>query len=66
MTDLAKLPPDLWPNWLQRKEAAAILRVSVRTIERRFKSGAIRPTRTGGRTLIERAELLRHIDGGAR
>jgi excisionase family DNA binding protein len=39
------------------QEAAAILRVSVRTVQRLIGSGQIRPTRIGRRTLITEQEL---------
>ena len=42
---------------LTLNEAAAVLRVSVRTVQRLIASGQLRPTRIGRRTLLTSKEL---------
>lgn len=44
---------------LSMKEAADMLWVSRRTVERLIASGQLRPRRMGGRTLVPRKELQR-------
>lgn len=44
------------------KEAAKILRISVRTLWRRIKEGEIRLTSYGGKRIIRERELERFLD----
>jgi excisionase family DNA binding protein len=52
--------------WLALDEAAAYLRVSERTLERRIKKGRLRSTTIGRRRLLHRDDLdaLAKSDGG--
>jgi excisionase family DNA binding protein len=54
------------PPWLALDEAAAYMRVSERTLERRIKSGRVRSTTIGRRRLLHRDDLdaLAKSDGG--
>jgi len=48
---------------ITRREAAASLSISVRTLDTWTKSGKIRPTRIGNRVLYSTANLQAFIDG---
>ena len=47
------------PYLLDRKTAAAMISVSVRSIDYLIAEGRLKPRRIGGRVLIAREELLR-------
>jgi len=49
------------PRLLTLSEVAAVLRVSVRTVQRLIASGQIRPTRIGRRTLVSEAEVETYL-----
>lgn len=54
------------PRYYTRKEAAAVLRVSVRTIDSRISDGQLRTVRFGRRRLIEHAVLSNIADSATR
>jgi len=49
------------PRLLTLSEVAAVLRVSVRTVQRLIASGQIRPTRIGRRTLVSEGEVETYL-----
>lgn len=46
---------------LSRREAARLLSVTTRLIDRLARDGEIRPTRLGRRVLVARTELERYV-----
>jgi excisionase family DNA binding protein len=50
---------------LTRKEAAALLRITVRTLERLAADGKLRRTKIRGKVLIERSEIERLVREGS-
>lgn len=50
------------PEFLKLKEAAKLLRHSVKTLRRRIQNGAIRATREGGRNLIAVADYHAYVE----
>jgi excisionase family DNA binding protein len=50
---------------LTRKEAAQLLRITVRSLERLVAAGKLKRTRVGGKVLIERSELERLVREGS-
>jgi excisionase family DNA binding protein len=49
------------PSYLTRKEAAGLLRVSLRTLDNYINSRRIPFCRLGGRTLFRRAAIEEHL-----
>jgi len=50
---------------LTRKEAAQLLRITVRSLERLTAAGKLRRVKIGGKVLIERSELERLVREGS-
>lgn len=50
---------------LTRKEAAQLLRITVRSLERLVAAGKLKRTRVGGKVLIERCEIERLVREGS-
>jgi len=50
------------PEYFTRREAAAYLRFSLKTLERRVSAGAIPVLRVGGLTRFARADLDAYMD----
>lgn len=46
------------PEWLTRQEAADLLRVSVKTIDRRLADGTLKGRKVGRSVRVSRASLL--------
>lgn len=50
---------------LTRKEAAALLRISVRSLERLAAAGKLKRTKIGSKVLIQRTEIERLVVEGS-
>lgn len=59
MTDIDDLIPAGHPLQYPLKEAAALLRVSEKTLRREYKAGRILFRQYGGRYFVDHEELLR-------
>lgn len=58
----AATPAEAEPEFLKLKEAAKLLRHSVKTLRRRIQKGAIRATREGGRNLIAVGDYHAYVE----
>lgn len=48
-------------EYLTRSELAALLRISLSTVQRRISDGTFHPTVIGGRVLFSKADILRNV-----
>ncbi|MGH9883895.1 MAG: helix-turn-helix domain-containing protein [bacterium] len=57
---------DIWCEWITAREAAALLSVHPKTVQRACKRGAIRAQLLGGTWLIPRVGLEEALQGALR